>query len=176
MTWSFFRVSSEERNLPIYDGLNEVDIFFNAFEMEVPQKQCFQALDWALRATPSRWWGTLKGSFDDWRECRRMMRTQFGKPKMWLTDNYDGHNDPRAHLAKWTQADGEKPQLEWVHLFCHILDVVPMNWYIETKLCHGTGKWDILREGFMMTFSFKDGFDSIDEVLQEVKASIFRIS
>ena len=50
-----------------------------------------------------------------------------------------------------------------------------MNWYIETELRHGTSEWDILREGFMMTFSFEDGFDSIDEVLQEVKAAIFRI-
>ena len=50
-----------------------------------------------------------------------------------------------------------------------------MNWYIETELCHGTGEWDILREGFMMTFSFEDGFDSIDEALQEVKAAIFGI-
>ena len=50
-----------------------------------------------------------------------------------------------------------------------------MNWYIETELRHGTSEWDILHEGFMMTFSFANGFDSIDEVLQEVKAAIFRI-
>jgi len=51
-----------------------------------------------------------------------------------------------------------------------------MNWYVETKLHHGTGESDILCEGFTMTFSFEDGFDSIDEVLQEVKATIIRIS
>ncbi len=51
-----------------------------------------------------------------------------------------------------------------------------MNWYIEIELRHGTGKWDILRKGFMMTFSFENEFDSIDEVLQEVKAAIFRMS
>jgi len=50
-----------------------------------------------------------------------------------------------------------------------------MNWYVETELRHGTGEWDILCEGFIMTFSFEDGFDCIDEVLQEVKATIFRI-
>jgi len=50
-----------------------------------------------------------------------------------------------------------------------------MNWYIETELHHGIGEWDILREGFMMTFSFEDGFDDIEEVVQEVKATIFRI-
>ena len=51
-----------------------------------------------------------------------------------------------------------------------------MNWYVETEFRHGTGEWDILREGFMMRFVFEDEFDSIDEVLQEVKAAIFRIS
>ena len=50
-----------------------------------------------------------------------------------------------------------------------------MNWYIEIELRHGTGEWDILHEGFMMTFSFEDRFDNIDEALEEVKASIFRI-
>ena len=50
-----------------------------------------------------------------------------------------------------------------------------MNWYLETELCHGTSEWDILREGFIMTFRFEDKFDYIDEVLQEVKAVIFRI-
>lgn len=50
-----------------------------------------------------------------------------------------------------------------------------MNWYIEIELLHGRGEWDILREGFMMTFSFEDGFYSIDEALQEAKAAIFRI-
>ena len=104
------------------------------------------------------------------------MRTHFGKPKMQMTDKYDGQDDLRAHLAKWTQAYGEKSQPEWVHLFCHTLDVVSMNWYVETELRHGTGEWNILHDGFMMTFSFEDGFDNIDEVLQEVKTSIFRIS
>ena len=53
----------------------------------------------------------------------------------------------------------------WMHLFCHILDVIPMNWYLETKLRHDTEEWDILRQGFLMTFNFKDGFECIDEVL-----------
>lgn len=89
-----------------------------------------------------------------------------------MTDKYDGQDDPCVHLAKWAQAYGEKPQLEWVHLFCHTLDVIPMNWYLETQLCHGTGEWDILHEGFVMAFNFEDGFDYIDEVLQEVKATV----
>jgi len=50
-----------------------------------------------------------------------------------------------------------------------------MNWYIETELHHRTGEWDVLCEGFVMTFSFEDEWDNIDEALQEVKAAIFRI-
>jgi len=38
MTWSMHCVSSEVRNMPIYDGLNEIDIFLDAFEREVPEK------------------------------------------------------------------------------------------------------------------------------------------
>ena len=48
-----------------------------------------------------------------------------------------------------------------------------MNWYLETELRHGTAEWDILREGFLLTFSFEHGFASIDEALQEIKAVIF---
>ena len=69
----------------------------------------------------------------------------------------------------------KSPNLSGCTCFCHTLDVIPMNWYIETEHCHGTGDWDILHEGFLMTFSFEDGFDIIDEALQEVKATIFRI-
>lgn len=36
--WSLHCVSLEVRNLPIYDGLNGVDIFLDAFEREVPEK------------------------------------------------------------------------------------------------------------------------------------------
>jgi len=49
-----------------------------------------------------------------------------------------------------------------------------MNWYIKIELHHGASEWDVLCKGFMMTFSFEDEWNSIDEV-QEVKATIFRI-
>lgn len=62
-----------------------------------------------------------------------------------------------------------------MHLFCHTLDVLLMNWYLETELLHGTDEWNVLQHGLLMTFSFEDGFDSIDEALQEVKVAIFRV-
>lgn len=62
-----------------------------------------------------------------------------------MTDKYDGRDDLRHHLAKWTKAYGAEPQPERVHLFGHTLGVTPMNWYLETELRHGTEEWEILR-------------------------------
>lgn len=144
--------------MPYYDGLIDVCHFLDAFEREVSEKHHFQALDWALYVAPARWWVTHKDSFDDWCEYRRMMRVCFGHLKVRLTKKYDGRNDPRDHLAKWTEVYGAKPKPEWVHMFCHTFDVIPMNWYLEMKLHHGTEEWDILHQGFFLTFSFEDGF------------------
>lgn len=93
------------------------------------------------------------------------MRLRFGCPNTILNEKYDGRDDLHDHLAKWTKSYRMKLQPEWVHLFCHTLDTIPMNWYLEIELCHDTAKWDILREGFLLTFSFEDGFTSIDEAL-----------
>lgn len=38
-------VSTEARDLPTYDGLSEVDVFFNIFEKEVLEQQLFEALN-----------------------------------------------------------------------------------------------------------------------------------
>ena len=70
---------------------------------------------------------------------------------------------------------GAKPQPEWVHLFCHTLDIILMNWYFETELHHGIEEWDVSRQGFFMMFSFEDGFECIDEALQDFKTTIFKI-
>ena len=70
MTRSLRCVSIEVRDLCNYVGLNEVDTFLDAFEREVSEKQRFQTLDYVLHTMTARWWGTHKGSFDDWRECR----------------------------------------------------------------------------------------------------------
>ena len=95
---------------------------------------------------------------------------------MWLVDKYDGRDDPRTHLAKWTKFYGEEPQPEWVHILYHTLDVIPMNWYTETELCHGTSKWDVLHEGFLLTFTFEDcWWDTIEDAPEAVKAAIFKI-
>lgn len=92
-----------------------------------------------------------------------------------MSEKYDERDDQCDNLAKWTKSYGTKPQLEWVHLFFYTLDVIPMNWYLEIELYHGSREWDILMEGFLLTFSFEDGFTRIDEGLQEIKAMIFKM-
>lgn len=60
------------------------------------------------------------------------------------------------------------------YTFCHTLDTIPMNWYLEIEVRHRTSKWDVLKERFLLTFNFEDVFECIDESLQEMKAAIFR--
>ena len=66
------------------------------------------------------------------------MKVRFGCPKVWLIEKYVGRSDLCDHLSKWTDAYGAEPQLEWVKLLCHTLDVIPMNWYLVTQLHYGT--------------------------------------
>ena len=103
-----------------------------------------------------------------------MMKLRFGYVNTHMTEKYSGKDDLRVHFAWWTKAWGKEPQQEWVHIFCHTLEIIPVNWYLETELCHGTTERDILRESFLLTFNFENGFECIDEALQELKANNFR--
>ena len=76
---------------------------------------------------PARWWGAHKGSFNDWYECRRMMRTCFVKPKVRMTDKYDRKEDPCGHVAKWAKAYGAKPPLVLSHHGCQPNELVVRN-------------------------------------------------
>jgi len=105
-----------------------------------------------------------------------MMKLRFGYANTDMTEKYSRKDDPHKHLVLWTKSWGEDLEPEWVHVFCHTLDIIPMNWYLEMELHHGTVEWDSLRESFLLTFSFEDGFECIDETLQEIKAAIFRTS
>lgn len=102
-------VTAQDRDLPTYDGLTVVDEFLNKFESAVPEHQRFDALKWALRVTPMRWWGTHQGDFENWRGYRRMKQLRFGKPEPRITEKYDGRDDRRTHLTRWTKAYGEEP-------------------------------------------------------------------
>lgn len=55
-----------------------------------------------------------------------------------------------------------------------MLDVIPMNWYLETELHHGSADWNDMKESFILIFRFEDGFQCLDDALQEIRPSIFR--
>ena len=73
LTKSVYFINAQDRELPVYEGLTIVNIFLDKFENAVPEYQRFDALKWALRATPVRRWGTHEGTFADWRGYKCMM-------------------------------------------------------------------------------------------------------
>lgn len=95
-------VSTEVRKLPHYDALNDVDLFLDEFEREVPEEHRFQVLELALHTTPARWWGTHKENFPGWKEYRRMTKLSFRYANTRITEKYNGKDDPCQHLAPWT--------------------------------------------------------------------------
>jgi len=54
MTNSLHCVSSKVRKLPYYDGFNDIDMFLDEFEREVPEENHFQASELALCTTSTR--------------------------------------------------------------------------------------------------------------------------
>jgi len=86
---------------------------------------------------------------------------------------YDAKVDPQEHIHRCTSVWKEIPKQEWVHGFIHTLEMIPMNWYLETEPRHGTTNLTNLVEGFMPTFSFEDDFPSIDSTHQVIRAKFF---
>lgn len=104
----------EVRDLSLYDRLGDVNTFFRDYKRRVPQCQRLLALDQALRATPTRWWGAHKKNIGDWKKCRRLMWISFGQVEANLIDRYDGQNDPIDHKQLCMEPWREIPQEEWV--------------------------------------------------------------
>lgn len=66
ITKSLHWIGTEVCELPPFDGLGYVEIFFIELEGMVVEPQRLLALDVALRATPTRWWVEHKTSIQDW--------------------------------------------------------------------------------------------------------------
>jgi hypothetical protein len=64
-------------NFPTFDGLKPLEAFLLDFEVSVPTQQRLFALDEALKATPTRWWGTHKSNITDSVQCHTLMTTRF---------------------------------------------------------------------------------------------------
>ena len=123
----------------------------------MPEDQRYEALDFTLRSTLARCWGAHKESLGGWKEFCKLKRLRFGHADMKITEKYDGQKYPHENLSRWTTTWGTKPQLEWVHMFFHSLDMIPQQWYLEIELCHGTTDWDEMIEALLLTYSFPNG-------------------
>jgi len=100
MTRSLCCVSTEVRDLPTYDGLGEVNSFLDRLKREMPERQCFQALNCVLRAMAMWWWGIHRRSFEDWCTCRKMLHPQFEKPIIRMEDKCNEHDGLCAHMSR----------------------------------------------------------------------------
>jgi hypothetical protein len=49
-------------NLPTFDGMNPLESFLSDLEASVPTQHRLLAMNEALKATPTRWWGTHKSN------------------------------------------------------------------------------------------------------------------
>lgn len=63
-----------------------------------------------LGDTPTRWWGTHKNNFADWKEYWEMMKLQFGYANTHIIEKYRGKDDIQENLARWKKVWGEEPQ------------------------------------------------------------------
>lgn len=67
ITRTLWWIRIEVCELPLFDGLGNVDTFFIEFEGLILEPQRLLALDVVLRATPTRWWTTWhKISIPSW--------------------------------------------------------------------------------------------------------------
>jgi hypothetical protein len=55
-------------------------------------------MDEALKATPTRWWGTHKSNITDWVQCRTLMTTGFSAQVEGCEVCYTGRSYPKDHV------------------------------------------------------------------------------
>jgi hypothetical protein len=114
-------------NLPTFDGLNSLESFLSEFETSVPTQQRLLAMDEAMKATSTRWWGTHKSNIIDWTQCRTMMTTWFSAQEGSGEARYTSQSCPKDHVQSCKEAWSDIPQEQWVHSFVNMLDTTPIN-------------------------------------------------
>ena len=73
LTKAVRQIGTEVSNLPTFDGLNNLETFLFEFEGIVQVQQSLLALYEALKATPTRWWGTHKNNIMEWVQCHTLL-------------------------------------------------------------------------------------------------------
>ena len=63
------RVGIKVSDLPTYEGLPYLASFLIEFEEKIIEHHFLSALDFAMKATPTRWWVAHKESISEWTQC-----------------------------------------------------------------------------------------------------------
>jgi hypothetical protein len=85
---------------PTFYGLNHLETFLLEFEEVVPVQQILLALDEALKATPTRWWGTHKRNIANWVQCRTLMIACFSEQVEGSKVIYTGQSCLKDHVQR----------------------------------------------------------------------------
>jgi hypothetical protein len=94
-------VGIEIREPPSFHGLNDLETFLTHYEVKVLENQILLALELALKATPTRWWGANKETITDWYQCKRLMCIRFRTEQENNNQHkYEGQEAPTKHLAR----------------------------------------------------------------------------
>ena len=72
--------------------------FLVEFEEKVAESQRLSALDFVLKATPIRWWGTHEQYISEWPQCRRLLEIRFGEEIIYTSCKYTGLENPVEHI------------------------------------------------------------------------------
>ena len=109
------RVGIEVSDLPTYEGLPNLAYFLTEFEEKISKHQRLSALDFALKATPDRWWITHKESILEKPQCQRLMEIRLGEEIGYISKKYTGLTNPVEHI-EYCRATWEVcPRQEWIH-------------------------------------------------------------
>ena len=62
--------------------------FLAEFEEKVTESQRLSALEFVLKATPARWWGTHKQSISEWTQGRILLEIRFREEISYIGHKY----------------------------------------------------------------------------------------
>jgi hypothetical protein len=94
-------IGTKIKEPPSFHGINYLETFLTQYEEKLLDNQILLALDLALKATPTRWWGAHKENIRNWYQCKRLLRIRFdAKKKNNKQQRYEGLGIPAKHLEE----------------------------------------------------------------------------
>ena len=120
-----------------------------------------------MKVTIALQWATHKDKMESWWTCIPLLQIRFRLDEGDIKLGYVGLNLPTTHLKGSIKTLNKKkiPRDEWVHLFVHMLDIIPRNQYIELEVRRGKMDWGEMTHNFKVTFIFESGDDLVDKAL-----------